>query len=92
MSAKYVFPKALKELRFHLSQSASSNTLRSFLTKNYPALKQSNPNTPILIREALGVRPTAFARFERGVEHKVHLDQVAEADLASTLKALIEKH
>lgn len=64
MSARVVFPKALKELRFHLSQSdAASNGLRQFLTKNYTSLKASNPNIPILIREAQHVRPTVYARF-----------------------------
>lgn len=64
MSAKFVFPRALKELRVHLSQTDSaSQGLRNFLVKQYPALKRDNPNTPILIREALGVRPTVFARF-----------------------------
>lgn len=36
---------------------------RSFLTKQYPAIKKANPNTPILLREAAGTLPKVYARF-----------------------------
>ncbi|KAA8915372.1 hypothetical protein TRICI_002485 [Trichomonascus ciferrii] len=86
-AAKYVFPKALKELRIHVSQTD-------------PASKA--------LREALGVRPTVYARFgmsslspeiksnancfvERGQEAKVHVDQIPENQMEQTLKSLIER-
>ncbi|MCJ1311511.1 hypothetical protein MMC25_005183 [Agyrium rufum] len=31
-------------------------------------MKKNNPNTPIMIREALGVNPRVFARYEYGKE------------------------
>ncbi|PRT55765.1 NADH-ubiquinone oxidoreductase 10 subunit [Wickerhamiella sorbophila] len=88
--SKYVFPKALKELRIHFSQSGpGSETIKTFLTKTYPALKKNNPNTPILIREALGIKPVAYARFEYGQEAKADLSNAS--DVATTLKELIER-
>lgn len=36
---------------------------RSFLQKSYPVMKKHNPNTPILIREAMGIEPKVFARY-----------------------------
>ncbi|KAF5096563.1 hypothetical protein D0Z00_002747 [Geotrichum galactomycetum] len=92
MSARFVFPKALKELRFHFSQTGEASVpLRQFLTKNYPAFKQENPTTPVLIREAFGVRPAAFARFEYGKESKVHLDGINEEQIEKTLNSLINQ-
>ncbi|RUS18025.1 hypothetical protein BC937DRAFT_89214, partial [Endogone sp. FLAS-F59071] len=36
---------------------------RQFITENYTAIKQANPNLPILIREASGIEARAFARY-----------------------------
>ncbi|KAK6355376.1 hypothetical protein TWF696_004485 [Orbilia brochopaga] len=64
MAARFTFTKQLKELRFHLCQTGAASTpLRSFITKSYPAMKKSNPDIPILIREAQGVPPRVFARY-----------------------------
>jgi len=41
---------------------------RAFLTRAYPTMKKNNPYTPILIREALGVEPKIWARYEYGRE------------------------
>jgi len=80
------FPQALKELRIHFGPG--STAVKSFVEKNYAALKKSNPHTPILVREALGVKPVAFARFEFGKETKTSL---ASDDVAGTLKELVQK-
>jgi hypothetical protein len=40
-------------------------TDRNFLTKSYPVMKKANPETPILIREALDTEPRVWARFGR---------------------------
>ncbi|KAF3159778.1 hypothetical protein TWF106_000700 [Orbilia oligospora] len=64
MAARFAFSKQLKELRFHLCQSgAASNSLRSFISQSYPVMKKTNPEIPILIREAQGVPPRVFARY-----------------------------
>ncbi|KAL6878057.1 hypothetical protein HDV57DRAFT_499834 [Trichoderma longibrachiatum] len=64
MSAKFAFAKSLKEVRFLFCQtSEQSAAVRSFLTKQYPAIKKANPNTPILLREAAGTLPKVYARF-----------------------------
>ncbi|KAF5097038.1 hypothetical protein D0Z03_001492 [Geotrichum reessii] len=92
MSGRFAFPKALKELRFHFSQTGEASVpLRQFLIKNYPVFKQENPTTPVLIREAFGVRPAAFARFEYGKESKVHLDGISEEQIEKTLTSLINQ-
>lgn len=82
------FPAALKELRIHFGQgTAGSQAVKSFVEKNYASLKKTNPNTPILIREALGIKPVAYARFSLGKEEKASLD----GDVGTALKNLIEK-
>ncbi|KAF3910094.1 hypothetical protein AA313_de0202442 [Arthrobotrys entomopaga] len=74
MAARFAFSKQLKELRFHLCQtSAASSSLRSFITKSYPSMKKTNPNIPILIREAQGMPPRVFARYELGKEAQIQL-------------------
>ncbi|RMY73427.1 hypothetical protein D0862_14290 [Hortaea werneckii] len=74
MSGKYVFSKALKELRFHHCQTSDhSNAIRSFLTRAYPTMKHHNPHTPILIREAMNIQPRVFARYEFGKEKMADL-------------------
>lgn len=107
MAAKYAFPRALKELRFHFSQTGEASVplrlvfyiiiqsfksltnIRQFLTRAYPVFKKHNPTTPVLIREAFGVRPTVFARFEFGKESKIHLDGIPEAEIEKALDSLI---
>nr|POE59129.1 nadh-ubiquinone oxidoreductase 10.5 kda subunit [Quercus suber] len=69
MSGKYIFAKGLKELRFlHCQTSEHSNAVRSFLTRAYPTMKHHNPHTPIMIREAAGIEPRVYARYEFGRE------------------------
>ncbi|KAK3081473.1 hypothetical protein LTS18_006374, partial [Coniosporium uncinatum] len=69
MASKYAFAQGLKELRFHLCQtSAASEATRSFLLRTYPTMKKHNPHTPIMIREAAGVEPKVWARYDFGKE------------------------
>lgn len=80
------FPQTLKELRIHFGPG--SPAVKGFVEKHYAALKKANPHTPILIREALGVKPVAYARFEYGKEHKAKL---GVNDVGETLKELIQR-
>lgn len=83
------FPKALKELRIHFGPSSQgSRAVKSFIEDNYASLKKTNPSTPILVREALGIKPVAYARFELGKETKTSLET---EDVGGAIKALIEK-
>lgn len=89
--SKFVIPTALKELRFHLSQTGEASVpLRTFLTSNYKSLKQGQPALPVLIREAYGVPPSVTARFEKGREVKTSLEgldgKAIESELISLLK------
>ncbi|KAJ4248950.1 hypothetical protein NW757_008064 [Fusarium falciforme] len=63
-AAKYAFTKSLREVRFLFCQtSEQSAAVRSFITRAYPTMKRSNPNIPILIREAAGTQPKVYARY-----------------------------
>jgi len=74
MAGKYAFTKTVKELRFlHCQTSEHSNAVRSFLTRAYPTMKHHNPYTPIMIREAAGVEPRVYARYEFGREKMADL-------------------
>ncbi|VVT51707.1 uncharacterized protein SAPINGB_P003186 [Magnusiomyces paraingens] len=90
MSSKYVFPRALKELRFHFSQTGEASApLKTFLSRAYPVIKKHNPSTPVLIREAAGVRPTLYARFEFGREAKLSLEGVPEEQIEGAIQKLV---
>ncbi|KAK6361100.1 hypothetical protein TWF730_004849 [Orbilia blumenaviensis] len=92
MAARFAFSKQLKELRFHLCQSsAASNSLRSFITKSYPVMKKANPEIPILIREAQGVPPRVFARYELGNEAQVALSDLSETEIEAKISALVKQ-
>ncbi|WOO78872.1 NADH dehydrogenase [ubiquinone] 1 alpha subcomplex subunit 2 [Vanrija pseudolonga] len=88
MSLKQL-PKAVKELRLHLCQtSPASAGVRQWISASYPALKASNPDVKVLIREAQGVSPRAFVRFERGVESQTGLDNFSANDVNAALAKL----
>lgn len=90
--SKIAVSAALRELRFHLSQTGeASKPLRTFLVKNYPTLKTSTDHKlPILIREAFGVPPSVTARFEKGREVKNNLDGLKESEIEAAVKSLIK--
>lgn len=90
--SKFVLPTALKELRFHLSQTGEASVpLRKFLTTNYNSLKtQLNYKLPILIRESYGVPPSITARFEKGREVKNTLDGLDEQGVEAALINLLK--
>ncbi|KAI9478726.1 MAG: thioredoxin-like protein [Benjaminiella poitrasii] len=93
MSALKSQLKGLKELRLHFCQtSPSSRGLREFVAKNYLNIKKANPELPILIREANGIEARAFARFDKGVERKVTLQNASEKDIENTLAQLIKSN
>lgn len=90
--SKFVVSTALRELRFHLSQTGEASIpLRNFLVKNYPSLKSStNYKLPILIRESFGVPPSITARFEKGREVKNSLDGLDEKAIEESVKSLLK--
>lgn len=92
MSAKFAVSNALRELRFHLSQTGEASVpLRNYLVKNYPTLKSATGNKlPILIREAFGVPPSITARFEKGREVKNNLDGLDEKAIEEAVKSLVK--
>ena len=83
--------KNLKELRVLLCQtSPASAEARAFVEKNYKELKTLNPKLPILIREARGVEPQLWARYDYGVEKGVRLDGMNEAQISKALEDLVK--
>ncbi|KAG2196832.1 hypothetical protein INT46_001749 [Mucor plumbeus] len=83
--------KGLKELRLQFCQtSPSSSGLRDFVAKNYVSIKKVNPELPILVREASGIEARAFARFDKGIERKVTLNNATAQDIENTLAQLVK--
>ncbi|AOW02273.1 thioredoxin-like protein [Yarrowia lipolytica] len=82
---------ALREIRFHLCQNGSSSApLRQFVKNQIGAFQKANPSTKVLVREANGVKPIVFARFDHGHESKIGLDVSSEKEVAERVKSLIE--
>nr|POE79370.1 nadh-ubiquinone oxidoreductase 10.5 kda subunit [Quercus suber] len=91
MSGKYIFAKGLKELRFlHCQTSEHSNAVRSFLTRAYPTMKHHNPHTPIMIREAAGIEPRVYARYEFGRETMADLKGLDDKAIEDKVSGLVK--
>ncbi|XP_058483626.1 NADH dehydrogenase [ubiquinone] 1 alpha subcomplex subunit 2 [Solea solea] len=83
--------KNLREIRVHLCQtSAASGGVRDFVEQHYVALKQSNPDFPILIRECSGVQARLWARHEFGKESSVSVDNMSADQVAHALHTLVQ--
>ncbi|KAI0318068.1 Ndufa2, NADH ubiquinone oxidoreductase 10.5kD subunit [Amylostereum chailletii] len=90
MSFAKALSPAIREIRILLCQTgpASAGT-RQFIQSTYPIIKQHNPDVPVMIREASGTPARAFARFERGVEKHVELENLSSADVAAKMTQLL---
>ncbi|KAG7095193.1 hypothetical protein E1B28_005970 [Marasmius oreades] len=90
MSFARAFSPALREIRILCSQTgqASAGT-RQFILNRYPTIKDHNADLPILIREANGTPARVFARFERGVEKYVELDNLTSTEVESKVLQLL---
>ncbi|KAF8527617.1 NDUFA2, NADH ubiquinone oxidoreductase 10.5kD subunit [Hysterangium stoloniferum] len=87
--AKALSP-SIREIRIFLSQTGQASTgTRQFIKSSYPVLKKSNPDLPVLIREVQGTPARAFARFERGVEKHVELDNLSSTDVEKKVSDLL---
>ena len=63
---KSAISKNLRELRFILSHaSTGSKGLKDFLYKNYPSMKDTNPQFPFYIREGNEVEANILARYSK---------------------------
>ncbi|KAF8901176.1 thioredoxin-like protein [Gymnopilus junonius] len=90
MSFAKAFSPALREIRIIFSQTgpASAGT-RQFIVSKYPDIKKHNPDLPVLIREATGTPARAFARFARGVEQHVELENLSAPEVEAKVAELI---
>ncbi|KZM20898.1 uncharacterized protein EKO05_0006342 [Ascochyta rabiei] len=90
MASKYAFSAGLKELRFLFCQTSEhSAATRNFLQRSYPTMKKHNPHTPILIREATGIEPTLYARYNYGKEKKVTLRGLDDKSIEQKVTELV---
>ncbi|KAJ4319662.1 hypothetical protein N0V94_003805 [Neodidymelliopsis sp. IMI 364377] len=90
MASKYAFNAGLKELRFLFCQTSEhSAATRNFLQRSYPTMKKHNPHTPILIREASGIEPTLYARYNYGKEKKVTLKGLDDKSIEQKVTELV---
>ncbi|MCJ1238108.1 hypothetical protein MMC14_006097 [Varicellaria rhodocarpa] len=91
MSGKYAFVKSLKEVRFLFCQTSEhSAATRSFLTRAYPTMKKNNPHTPIMLREAMGIEPRVFARYELGKEKQESLAGLNDKEIEDRVTGLVK--
>ncbi|KDR79168.1 hypothetical protein GALMADRAFT_63476 [Galerina marginata CBS 339.88] len=90
MSFAKAFSPALREIRILCSQTGpASEGTRQFILSKYPTIKKHNPELPVLIREATGTPARVFARFERGVEKHVELDNLPVAEVEMKIGQLL---
>uniref|UniRef100_A0A8C4QU58 NADH dehydrogenase [ubiquinone] 1 alpha subcomplex subunit 2 n=1 Tax=Eptatretus burgeri TaxID=7764 RepID=A0A8C4QU58_EPTBU len=83
----------VRELRFHLCQTApSSRGVREFIEQYYVPLKQANPALPLLVRESSGVQPRLWARYAFGQEETVSLKNMTAEQVAQAVKQLAKPH
>ncbi|MCJ1296393.1 hypothetical protein MMC34_007959 [Xylographa carneopallida] len=52
-------------------------------------MKKNNPHTPIMIREALGIEPKVFARYEYGKEKQVSLSGLSDKEIEDRVTNLV---
>ncbi|KAI9670930.1 MAG: hypothetical protein M1817_003815 [Caeruleum heppii] len=91
MSGKYAFTQSLREVRFLFCQTSDhSSATRSFLTRAYPTMKKNNPHTPIMMREALGVEPRVFARYDMGKEKQESLAGLSDKEIEDRVTGLVK--
>ena len=89
MSKAIKFGQAVRELRIHLCQTGqASSGVRKFIEQAYVDLKQTNPNVPILIREASNAQPKLWARYEFGKEAHLPLTNMTETQVQAALEKL----
>ncbi|PVU99205.1 hypothetical protein BB559_000916 [Furculomyces boomerangus] len=82
--------RTLREIRIHFSPSSpASQGLKSFVLNKYASIKSSNPSIPILIREADNVESRIIARFDKGIEKKIVVNNMAEEDVTKMFKVLV---
>ena len=76
VTKQFIFPCLQQNPRMRTALRINANVgicHRSFLTRAYPTMKKNNPYTPIMIREAKGIEPRVYARYEFGREKLVDL-------------------
>ncbi|KAF9788132.1 thioredoxin-like protein [Thelephora terrestris] len=90
MSLAKAFSPAVREIRILCCQtSPASAGTRSFIQSAYPTIKRHNPDLPVLIREANGVPARIFARFEKGVEQHIVVDNLSPGEITTKFSKLL---
>lgn len=55
-------------------------------------MKKSNPDTPILLREAAGTIPKVYARFELGREKSRSLEGLTDKQIEDAVSELVKSN
>lgn len=58
---------------------------------NYEDIKTKNPELPFIVRECKNAQPTIMARYDYGVERRIYVNNLAEQDVDSVVKELVEQ-
>ncbi|KPM06340.1 hypothetical protein NH340_JMT07238 [Sarcoptes scabiei] len=83
--------KKLRELRIHLCPNSNeSQGVRNFINSHYVALKKQIPDTPILIREARGIQPKVWARFDYCKEECLDLSNQNSDAILKQIKQFLQ--
>jgi NADH dehydrogenase (ubiquinone) 1 alpha subcomplex subunit 2 len=73
------------------SSPSPSPSLSDFLAAQFAGMKQSNPGFPLLVREADGTPPIAYARYDKGAEASVALGGLDAAGVEAAVGGLVAK-
>ncbi|KAG9402351.1 ndufa2, NADH:ubiquinone oxidoreductase 10.5kD subunit [Aphanomyces cochlioides] len=91
MSWRAQISRNIQEIRIVACTTSDSSTgLRKFFRRNYAELKMLNPRTPFVYREAEGVEPFVYARYDWGVEQQVYVKHKSADDIVRMLKELTQ--
>jgi len=62
---------------------------RRFVATNYLDIKKMNPTLPFVVRECHGAQPNVMARYDFGIEKRVWLNGLTEAEVDGAVEELV---
>ena len=90
MSYRASISSSIRELRFVMcQQSQASLGARAFVRNNYQGIKQANPGFPFIVRECANAQPTVMARYDFGIERRLYLNDLTEAEVNAAVEELV---
>lgn len=71
--------------------TSNHHLYRTYILNNYTDIKGKNPETPFIVRECLNAQPTVMARYDFGVEKRIYVPNLNEAEIDQIVKELVEQ-